>query len=395
MQHGSRLLKLLRPEVFVLVVLPTVSVVLLALLGVFHAVEFGAAFWTSLLYLKMFGWEWSYLIGGAAVAYLAFSVVDWAIQRKRFGPGLAESLPPDHPARRSVERLRVAASLVGVMALYAYACIVHFIALNGVCTPSYQRVNWTNELLMRADYAIFGSFVPFEAQELPLFHAVAKPLMFCYTSINQVIMLVLLALCVFNYQRCRQFALSFFVVTFLALPGWYALPAICPDEAYRLNIAHVPIPLDIALETASPIVHLNHDVARFLAGVEPVESDPANGVFLITCFPSMHVAWGALAAWYGCMLYSRLAILLIPWAAMNAIAAVVSLQHYAVDAIAGLAVAVVTVLIVRWLMAFEARRGLSSPRGYEVAGSMRSDVLAGIRRLRDSFMPLACPKQSK
>jgi hypothetical protein len=295
--ENNRLRTLLRPEVIALVAVPTSVLILLAATGMLDRRLVGVHFWTSLVYLQFFGWQFFYAICFVAFGYLLFSVVAYAIERRRAGLGTSGELPP--PASRllgqSVERLRAAGSLAGLTAIYAYALVVHFIAMNALCQPDRQRVAWADELMMRADYTLFGTYVPFAMHEDQLFRVLSGPMLFCYLKLGLVIALVLIALCVFRADRFRQYLLAFVMVMFLGLPGWFAAPAVTPSEAYRLNKPGVGIPLDIALDTAVPIVNLHPSVVRLLDGLEPCQSVAAQGRFFITSFPSMHVAWGMLA----------------------------------------------------------------------------------------------------
>ena len=171
---------------------------------------------------------------------------------------------------------------------------------------------------MRADALLFGTFVPFEMHEHGFFQFLAGPMLFTYLNLNWAILLVLLALCVFERDRVREFLVVFAAVMLLALPGWFALPAVTPSEAYRTNKPHADIPADIAVEIALPIAHLNPEVGEFLDHIEPAESAPLQGIFFITSMPSLHVAWGMLAVWFGCQLSAKAAWLLVPWGILNA-----------------------------------------------------------------------------
>jgi hypothetical protein len=293
---------------------------------------------------------------------------------------------PGRPDGWAAQRFQTAKSCAWLVAACGYALAVHFISMNALCRPDRQKVAWANELLMRADHAIFGTYVPFEAQEQLLFQALSAPMLFCYLKLSLVLMLVFVGLCMFQSGRFRQFVLAFLTITFLALPGWFLLPATTPSEAYRLNKLGVKIPLEIGLETAAPIVHLNRDVASFLDRIEPLQSAPAEGRFFITSLPSMHVAWGILAVWLGVTLDRRLAIVLIAWGMLNAVGAVFTLQHYAVDAVAGVLVTVVAVVLVRGLIALEARCGLSPPLGYGIFAFIRRDAAS----LGQAMVPSPC-----
>ena len=81
-----------------------------------------------------------------------------------------------------------------------------------------------------------------------------------------------------------------------------------------------------------------------------------------------------IAVWFGCMLYSRSLLLLLPWGMLNAVGAVFTLQHYAVDALAGMVIAVIAVVLVRSLVVLETRRGVEPPIGYNVFAFIRQDA---------------------
>lgn len=376
MQEGTRLWKLLRPETFTLVVVPTAVLILLASLGMLGGRRFGVNFWTSFVYLRFFGWQWFCVLCSIALGYLVFSVIAYVVQYRRSGHGEPAELPPlGRPAQGVVERLRMAGSLAGLIALYTYAFIANFVAMNALCQPDRLRVVWASEFLMRVDHAIFGTYVPFETHEQALFQTLSAPMLSCYLGLSWVVSLVLVALCVFHAKQFRQYVLAFLMVMFLALPGWFALPAVSPSEAYRLNRLRASVPIDIALETAAPIVHLHPKVVEFLGQIEAFESAPSQGVFAITCFPSLHVAWGMIAVWFGCTLYARSVFLLVPWGMLNAMGAIFTLQHYAIDVVAGMAVAAIAVVLVRRLVALEARQGLAPPVGYDVFGFIRQDAV--------------------
>lgn len=380
MQEENRLKSLLRillrPEVVLLVLVPLASLAVLGMLGLLTERLFGRHFWDNLEYLKFFGCKFFYWIGLAAAAYLSFSVVAYAIERWRIrrmrtsGPSSAVVAP----ASRALERFQAARSFAGITLMFVFALMAHFIAMNALCQPSRSTVARADNLLMQADELVFGTYVPFELHEHEFFQKMAKPMVYSYTSLTIVMVSVLVALCMFQYERFRQYSLAILVVMYLALPGWYALPAVSPSEAYRLNIINEKIPFDIAMGTAPAIVHLSPVVSKFLNQVEPNQSSAVQGRFYVTCFPSMHVAWGMLAVWFGALLYARSAWLLVPWGMLNAVGAIFTLQHYAVDVPAGMIVAAVGVLLVHGLVVLEARWGLQPPKGYGIFGSARKDA---------------------
>jgi len=374
MQESNRWWKLLRPEVVILIIVPTTTLMLVASLGMLNHPALGRKFWTSLIYMRFFAWEIFHLIFFVGLGYLVFSAIAYGIQRMRFRLSTSGKTSPT--AQRFVERFQMAKSFVWLVVAYAYGLIANVIAMNALCFPDPKRVAWANEFLMRADRMIFGTFVPFEMHEQDLYAGLSTALLFCYIKLSLVLSLVLIALFIFRADRFRQYVLAFVAIMFLCMPGWAALPATTPGEAFRTGKLQMQVPVDIDHEIADPVIHLNYKVTNFLNRLEPYESDPANGRYFITSFPSLHVAWGILVVWYGVQLYSRSAILLLPWALLNIVGAIYSLQHYAVDALAGIVVAIIAVYLVRGLVALEAKHGLEAPKGYGLSKFIQRDVVA-------------------
>ena len=385
MPIANRLWGLLRPEASLLVVVPTVALVLLACFGMLNWHLLSIHFWTTALYFLFFGWQFFFLVCLVVVTYVWARLISRATGRWLPKPSATNEFPlaSARPASQSPKRLQTARGFAGLTAAYSYALAVHIIAMDALFHPNPQRVAWANELMMRADHAIFGVYVPFAMHEEKLFRVLSVPMLISYVSMSSVLSLVFTALCVFHANHFRQYVLAFLMIMYIGLPFWFAVPAISPSEAYRVNKLGVNIPANIARDIAVATTHLDPKVLRFIERIEPYESDPAWGRFAVTTFPSMHVAWGILIAWFGIRLYPRSAPVLAPWAALNMLGAIYTLQHYAVDVVAGAVVTVVAVVLVRGLVVLESRCGLQPPGGYEVLGFVRKDVEsfgAAIRR---------------
>jgi hypothetical protein len=374
MQDKNRRWEWLTPEIIILVVIPTAIVIVISSLGLFDHHALGPGFWLNFLYVRFFGWQMFHVIFYIGLAYLVFGAIARLVHRIRSGPGTSAESSPG--AQRSVERFRASKNFVWLALMYAYAVVVNVVALNAVGFPNPQRVAWADELLMRADHMLFGTFVPFELHDHGLFNWLATPIIFSYLWLTYVLSIVLIALFIFRADRFRQFVLAFILVMSLGLPTWAAFPAVTPSEAFRTVKVRSQVPYDIAFEIAGPIIHLDHRTTSFLDRLEVLQSDPKTGRYLVSTLPSPHVAWGMLVVWFGVGLYSRSALVLLPWGMLNCIGAIYSLQHYAVDAVAGIIVALIAVLLVRGLIALEARLGLAAPEGYGLYKSMQKDIVA-------------------
>ena len=372
--------KLLRPEAVILLIIPTATLTLMASLGMLHHRTFGCDFWVSLLYVRFFDWQVFHGMCYVGLGYLLLSLLACWIRRVRFGHGTSGRSSP--AAQRFADRLEMAKSFLRLVAAYAYALTANVIAINALCHPNPLRVAWANDLLMRADRMIFGAFVPFEMHKQDFYAGLSKLTLFCYLDMVVAFSLVLIALFICRVDRFRQYVLAFVAIMFLSVPGWAALPATTPGEAYRTDKLGMQPAADITHEIMDPVVHLNYHVIRLAGKLERYQSDPATGRYFITSFPSLHVAWGVIIVWFGVELYRRSAILLVPWGLLNAVGAVYSLQHYAVDAVGGIIVAIVAVYLVRGLVALEARHSLEAPKGYDISKFMQRDALALGRAVR-------------
>jgi hypothetical protein len=374
MQKSNRWWKWLSAEMVILVLIPTAALIVAVAIGMFNQPALGRNFWLMLIYAHFFGAEVLHAMFFIGLAYFAFSVVAYLWQRKRLKRlGLDKS---SEAAQRCVERFQTAKDFARLAVMYAYGIIASIAVFNALCYRKPQTVAWADDILMRADHWIFGTYVPFEMHNGALWASLATPLLACYLRLTLILSLVMISLFILRADRFRQFLLAFVAIMFLGMPGWAALPATTPSEAYRTVRLRKDIPKDIAKEVARPLSHLGDATVMFLETVERYQSNPATGRYFITSFPSPHVAWGVIIVWFGVELYWKSIVLLLPWGLFNCIGAVYSLQHYAVDAVAGIVVAIAAVYLVRGMIALEARRGVETPRGYGLAKTMQQDLAA-------------------
>lgn len=215
-----------------------------------------------------------------------------------------------------------------------------------------QQMIAASEKLMALDKMIFGLYPPFWLHQVQLNTFIDTLLVYSYRAIGVFTALVLLALAGGHRTLFRQYLLAFFMVTLLALPFWQMLPAIAPNEMYRQNILENPIPASLQ-NSISIENRLTPPFQQYLEKLEQTNIDPERTVFSTTTFPSMHAAWGVLIAYFGTMLWWPLGIVLIPWALTNAVSAVYVLEHYGVDAIGGILLAILAIIISRVLLVLE------------------------------------------
>lgn len=139
--------------------------------------------------------------------------------------------------------------------------------------------------------------------------------------------------------------LAFFLSIILSLPFWYFFPSLSPLEGYIKNIPKVSLSVDISEATFS--YRPNDDLKSFFAHVEAVKENMAGNFMAVTTMPSMHVAWATIALYFGVMTWAALAYFLVPFYILTFIAAIYTMQHYAVDTFAGAFIAIAAIAIVK------------------------------------------------
>ncbi len=224
--------------------------------------------------------------------------------------------------------------------------------IDAVGTQSPARVLAANAALERFDVAMFDEQPLIIMQwfaRVPFFDTL---LVATYTNLGIILALLTLVL-LFNKLLFRRFILSFALTTLLGLPFWYFYPAISPDELYRKNVVGVTDLLPLHEQLAR--TPLTANLLSFLQSLDGHWSSPHIGQFAVTSFPSMHVAWGVLIAYFATALWWPLGIVAIPYALANAASTVYTLQHYAVDSIAGIIVTLLALLVAHYCFVLERR----------------------------------------
>lgn len=233
-----------------------------------------------------------------------------------------------------------------------YFCVLGFFIQKLDTRPSPLELARNDQLLMNADRVIFGAYVPYwfgnKANPLQgVFSFLSSALIYAYNSLTLVLGFVFLLALFKNGGLFYKMALAFALTTFLSLPFWYALPALTPLNGYTDNILRAPIPAPIKRYVSS--YQYSAPLAAYLAWPRSFQKDYGKQFFDATTIPSMHVAWATVALYFGIQALPVLGLVLIPYFILNFIGAIYTLQHYAVDTIAGMLVAVAGIILAIFL----------------------------------------------
>ncbi|MDP3962745.1 MAG: phosphatase PAP2 family protein [bacterium] len=202
-----------------------------------------------------------------------------------------------------------------------------------------ERVIYWSETFMRSDYKLFGTYPTFWLYKHG-FSWVERPIVYTYQYLAFIISLWVIFLAFYKKGAfLSKFIKQFFIAFVICFPIWIIFPAISPADMFLANKFNRPIPetVAISLNDGPPSRFTNVSVVRFMR-MWAMENKLA-----ISTFPSMHAIWGMLLA------YSIIQILkkkpykwfAITLATTNIIGTVYIFQHYAVDILAGIAIAII------------------------------------------------------
>lgn len=206
-----------------------------------------------------------------------------------------------------------------------------------------------SQLLMDWDKKVFSVYMPLWMQDRGnswrfIFDALTPILIYTYRLLTVVLSFVFLWLLATHHRQFYQMFWAVILCIILSLPFWYLFPALTPREAFWVNRQNQELPL--ATKTALNNYQPNDNLTDFLNRKKLAANSP-NDVIPITTIPSMHIAWSMVILYFGAFLGWPALVILIPYFILNFTATMFTLQHYALDTIAGLIIAILAILMVK------------------------------------------------
>jgi hypothetical protein len=210
------------------------------------------------------------------------------------------------------------------------------------------QVARNNDALMRLDKALFRVYVPFWFENTTnpiggLFRQGAAVLVRTYESLPFVMAVSMVVALVRKGELFSRVLAMYFVIIAISMVGWFLLPATSPLDAYVDGVPP-PVPNEsvgryLASYRASP------PVREFTGSLRNIRRQMGDRLW-VTTIPSMHIAWSIVVLYTLVSLSRVLLLAAVPYFALNLISTMSTLQHYAVDVVLGMAVAVVAIGVV-------------------------------------------------
>jgi membrane-associated phospholipid phosphatase len=170
----------------------------------------------------------------------------------------------------------------------------------------------------------------------------------------------------------RRFLLFFFITQVIALPFWFAVPALSPYNFYTGGIS--PQEVSASAMTQFSAYHPSAILITELSSAEQRQSAAGSGYRDLTNFPSMHAAWGIGLVYFGVTAFgAAAAYVLVPWFIFEMAGALYTGEHYAIDLLAGILVACIALWIIDRLLDLE-KRYYQDKTSFAILAMMRKDM---------------------
>ncbi|MBI3335194.1 MAG: phosphatase PAP2 family protein [Candidatus Portnoybacteria bacterium] len=307
---------------------------------------FGYPFYNLFFFFIYLAYFWKFYLRLASV------ISDAILQKKPFPKGIAREF-----IGYVLEPVRLLAPLV-LVGLTFYTLLSRM---------SYElRFSGKDLLFLQADTSLFRviPFVWLPSLLSPSFFSTLFQV--GYLSLGAVMSASLALLFLFFRPLLfREAVLAFMISIILAYPFFYFLPCQDPNNYFLRNLRGVSFPEEITEGLKS--YHPSPPAAGFIAQIANAETNKErDNAVPVSCFPSMHAVWAFFVIYFLALARRWSLALTIPWTVLLLAGGVYFAQHYVVDYIAAVPVAIASVYLAGLLLQLEERiKRKNTPSGLE------------------------------
>ncbi|MCL9683524.1 phosphatase PAP2 family protein [Legionella maioricensis] len=237
---------------------------------------------------------------------------------------------------------------------------------------SRESVIAASQLFMSMDRYIFGFDPQLWIQRFSNSSILDYLFIQSYVRLYLFFITVFIGLILFKIDYFRQFLVAIFIAPFIAMPFWFAFPAVTPNEMYRNNLYSLPSVL--ATQQEYEKTNKSTTLIAYLHGLEKSVENSTRKHPLVTTNPSMHVTWGTIIVYFAIRLWWPLGFIFIPWLVLNILSTLYTFQHYAVDLPAGIVCGVLSIIITKSLFKFEKKYYTGNYRLLYFVKALQSDM---------------------
>lgn len=235
--------------------------------------------------------------------------------------------------------------------ILALTLIVMGLVLTPIITaPDQSHIAENSDKMMNIDRAIFGTYPGFSMQSASnpyksYWDSAGKILIKTYTSLAILICFLFILHIATNHRIFVSMMIAFFLSMAFSAPFWYTFPALTPGERYIDNAITNNKLLPANIYTAVAAYQPNQNILQFRKEIAEEKDKLGNKFADVTQLPSMHVAWALVALYFGFLAWRKLLYVLAPYFMFTVLATMYTLQHFGVDAIGGVLIGTVAIIV--------------------------------------------------
>jgi membrane-associated phospholipid phosphatase len=133
----------------------------------------------------------------------------------------------------------------------------------------------------------------------------------------------------------------------ISLPLWFFFPVNSPQNTYLNNVYQK----EIEYSLLSPLE--NYQPSRHILEFHKKSGVMQGGTAPISTMPSMHVAWAIVIVYYLYQFKKRTIYFTLPWAFFSSLGTVYLAQHFFVDILVAIPIAISAIIITNYLVKIE------------------------------------------
>jgi len=231
---------------------------------------------------------------------------------------------------------------------FATPLVISFVlfGLNLSYINSLNASNLRDELLLSSDRALTGLYPFIFLGNIHYPKWAVEAVDFSFGSLPLFFAVFLIYLLFTKKDLFLEAATAFTMSLLVSLPFWIMIPAMSPHDRFIDNIYNLEINSETqkAIATYQPQAELR----KFLEKIRESKNRLGNNA-PTTTFPSAHIEWALLFAYYGFWSDKRLLFAILPLAILSSFGTIFFAQHYFVDIPAGVVIGAIAITIAKLL----------------------------------------------
>ena len=318
--------------------------------------------------------SWRFFFGGYFVKkgfllcylYMYFKVIIWIgyLVRTKL---LKEQISSTMSMRSFLLSFMYVLTIIGLSNLLLLLCVKQL-----SFGASRSEIIKASQFYMSLDRQIFGCDPQLWIQQFSNNSILDFLFIQSYFKLPFFLSFIFIGLLVHNKNYFRKFLIMFFMAPVIAMPCWYLLPAISPNEMYRHNI--FSLPSITQTQNSYKELTLSDNLNISLQGLENFYQNPNQAHPIVSTNPSMHVCWGTIVTYFAMVLWRPLGLFFVPWLLFNSCATLYTIQHYFIDIPSGLACGIIVIMITNYFFSIEKKYYTGHYAAYYFIDTLQEDI---------------------